>query len=67
MKPASVSQMAINKAILDGLGIVDIPLKQKYTIHVKAKFGGKKHKNSNSGGMGRAGRRKARPKVPTRR
>lgn len=44
---------------------VEVPLRPKYVEVPTPKFGGKKRKNSNSGGTGRAGRRKKRPSVPT--
>ncbi len=44
---------------------IEIPLKTKYLFPGTAKFGGRKRKNSNSGGVGRAGRRAKRPRVPS--
>lgn len=35
----------------------ELPLGTKYTLNAPFKFGGKKRGQSNSGGMGRAGRR----------
>ncbi len=42
----------------------EIPLRQKHQNNEPYKYGGKKRKNSNSGGFGRAGRRAKRPSVP---
>lgn len=43
----------------------EIPLRQKHQNNEPFKYGGKKRKNSNSGGQGRAGRRAKRPHVPS--
>lgn len=43
---------------------VEIPLRPRYLSTEPFKYGGKKRKNSNSGGTGRAGRRNKRPHVP---
>lgn len=48
------AEMAIK---LQAQGIPKNKLKFKYTVQVTSKFGGKKRKTSNSGGVGRAARR----------
>lgn len=44
---------------------IEIPLRSKHQNDEPFKYGGKKRKNSNSGGFGRAGRRAKRPHVPS--
>lgn len=45
---------------------IEIPLRQhRHLVSEQYKFQGKKRKNSNSGGFGRAGRRAKRPRVPS--
>lgn len=44
---------------------MELPLKGKYLTTLPYKFGGVKKKSSNSGGTGRAGRRKRNPRFPT--
>jgi hypothetical protein len=44
---------------------IPLPLKGKYLNSTPFKFGGNKKKASNSGGTGRAGRRKKNPRFPS--
>ena len=44
---------------------MEIPLTHKYLNNMPFKFGGNKKKASNSGGCGKAGRRKKNPRFPS--
>lgn len=65
MRASDAQRIRDNDKIIAELGIVDRPpLRSKYKVHEKAKFGGKKKKASNSGNVGRAFRARQRSLVP---